>query len=92
MGAHTADRAEVYGRTWQAGDVAEIVFRTPVLLHEGQYSLTMLAASIGDVRQYTDAVFHDWIEDVAVMSVAARTHFPLSDMVEVANEIELRLA
>ena len=64
---------------------------TPVLLHEGQYSLTMLAASMGDVRQYTDAVFHDWIEDVAVMSVAARNHFPLSDMVEVANEVEVRL-
>ena len=91
MGAHTADRAEVYGRAWQPGDVAEIVFRTPVLLHEGQYSLTMLAASMGDVRQYTDAVFHDWIEDVAVMSVAARNHFPLSDMVEVANEVEVRL-
>ena len=51
----------------------------------------MLAASMGDVRQYTDAVFHDWIEDVAVMSVAARNHFPLSDMVEVANEVEVRL-
>ena len=65
--------------------------RRRVLLHEGQYSLTMLAASMGDVRQYTDAVFHDWIEDVAVMSVAARNHFPLSDMVEVANEVEVRL-
>jgi lipopolysaccharide transport system ATP-binding protein len=89
-GAHTADRAEVYGRSWQPGDVVDIVFRTPVLLHEGRYSLTMLAASMSDVRQYTDAVFHDWIEDVAVMSVAAREHFPLSDMVELPAEVEVR--
>lgn len=91
--AHTR-RTEVYGRGARPtrGDVAEIVFRTPVLLHEGQYSPAPTpAASMGDVRQYTDAVFHDWIEDVAVMSVAARNHFPLSDMVEVANEVEVRL-
>ena len=52
------------------------------LRDHGAYTLTMLAASIGDVQHYSDVVFHDWQDHLATVSVVPRQQFPLSDMVE----------
>jgi len=62
------------------------------VLHAGEYSVTMLIASIGDVVQYTDAVFLDWVEDAAVLTVQPRAAFPLSDLVELDNDIHVVVA
>lgn len=82
LGGHSADRLEVHGRAWQAGEVFELNFEFPVHLHHGDYALTVLAASIADVEHYTDAVFHLWADDIATLHVMPRARFPLSDQVE----------
>ena len=65
-------------------------FTAPVVVHEGQYALTMLVTSISDMVRYTDAVFHDWVDDVAILTVAPRPLYPLSDMVEVENMVQVK--
>ena len=87
MGGHTADDPNMRQRVWQPGDTADITFRLPVWLHEGAYSLTMLVSTLRDVNRYTDAVFLDWVEDAAIMKVAPREPYPLTDMVEVSPEV-----
>lgn len=82
LGGHSADRPEVHGRTWQAGEVFELTFEIPVHLHHGDYALTVLAASIADVEHYTDAIFHLWADDIATLHVMPRARFPLSDQIE----------
>ncbi len=82
MGGHTADRPEVYARNWVSDDIMDISFDIPIHLHQGDYSLTLVASSITDTERYTDAVFHLWADDVATLQVQPRTHFPLSDLVE----------
>lgn len=85
LGAHTHQRPELYARDWMPGERIRVRFRIPMLVHEGAYALTLLVASIGDVNRYTDAVFLDWADDVAVVSVAPRELFPLSDLVELPD-------
>ncbi|MBP6650939.1 MAG: ATP-binding cassette domain-containing protein [Acidovorax sp.] len=82
LGGHSADRPEVHGRTWQAGEVFELTFEIPVHLHHGDYALTVLAASIADVEHYTDAIFHLWADDIATLHITPRARFPLSDQIE----------
>ena len=92
VGGHSAQHPQLYGREWFPGDHVEVIFRQPVLLHAGHYSLTVLVASIGDVALYTDAVFLDWIDDAGLITVAARPVFPLSDLMEVDHEVEVVVA
>ena len=87
IGGHSADRAEVYGRSWRAGEILELSFSIPVQLHEGSYALTVLASSIGDVGRYTDAAFHLWADDLGTLQVMPRLRFPLSDLVEPPVEL-----
>ncbi|MFO1199746.1 MAG: ABC transporter ATP-binding protein [Burkholderiaceae bacterium] len=87
VGGHTHDDPRVYGRAWAAGERLRVRFTLPVRLREGAYTLTLLAASIGDLARYADAVFLDWIDDVALMRVAARGRFPLSDLLELEHEV-----
>lgn len=82
IGGHSADRTEVYGCSWQAGEILELCFLIPVQLHEGSYALTVLASSIGDIARYTDATFHLWADDLGTLQVMPRTRFPLSDLIE----------
>ena len=89
VGGHTADRPELYGRQWQGGEVFEVSFEVPVRWHAGDYALTVLVASIGDVQHYSDAVFHAWQDHLATLSVVSRQTFPLSDMVEPAQQVQI---
>lgn len=89
VGGHTADTLELHGRDWQAGEVFEVSFEVPVHWHAGDYALTVLVASIGDVQHYSDAVFHDWQDHLATLSVVPRQAFPLSDMVEPAQRVHV---
>jgi lipopolysaccharide transport system ATP-binding protein len=82
LGGHTADRPEVYGRTWAPDDTVDLTFDIPVHLHQGDYALTLVASSIADTERYTDALFHLWADDVATLQVQPRAHFPLSDLIE----------
>ena len=82
LGGHSADRPEVHARSWHPGDILELVFDIPLYLHEGDYALTLVAASMADTRRYTDVVFHLWADDVATLQVTARAQFPLSDLIE----------
>jgi len=82
FGGHTADRAEVYARHCKSGDVFDLVFDIPIYLHQGDYALTLVAASMDDIQRYTDVVFHLWADDVATLHVTPRARFPLSDLVE----------
>ncbi len=91
LGGHTADAARVYPRQWQPGERLRLRFELPVRLHEGAYSLTLLVASIGDLSRYTDAVFLDWVDDLMVMRVSARDHFPLSDLVEIGHDLAVEV-
>ena len=90
IGSHTYSHPQVYDRQWQAGDSFQVRFTAPVVVHEGQYALTMLVTSISDMVRYTDAVFHDWVDDVAILTVAPRPLYPLSDMVEVENMVQVK--
>ena len=92
LGSHTRQHPLVYPRQWQAGDELVVEFSFASVLHAGEYSVTMLIASIGDVVQYTDAVFLDWVEDAAVLTVQPREAFPLSDLVELDNDIHVVVA
>jgi lipopolysaccharide transport system ATP-binding protein len=89
LGGHSARHAQLYHDEWAPGAVVDVTFRQPLLLHAGRYSLTVLVATIGDVAQYTDAVFLDWVDDAGLLTVAPRPVFPLSDLVEVENEVEV---
>jgi lipopolysaccharide transport system ATP-binding protein len=89
QGCHTADRERLFNREWLPGQRVQVVFKLPVYLHHGNYSLTILLSSMEDIAQYTDAVFFDWIEDVASLRVLPREHFPLSDLLEIENDIEI---
>ncbi len=82
LGGHSADRPEVHARNWQPGDTIELVFDIPVHLHDGDYALALVVASMADTQRYTDVVFHLWADDVATLHVTARTQFPLSDLIE----------
>jgi len=82
VGGHTACDPSLYERDWQAGEVFEVAFSMPVHWHAGDYALTLLVASIGDVQHYSDVIFHDWQDNLAMVSVVPRQQFPLSDMVE----------
>lgn len=82
LGGHTADRTDIYARHCQPGDVFDLAFDIPVHLHQGDYALTLVAASMTDIERYTDVVFHLWADDVATLQVPPRSPFPLSDVVE----------
>lgn len=88
LGNHSYECPEIYGREWKPGERFRVRFSLKVPLHQGNYYLTMLVTSISDLRNYSDAVFLDLVEDVAVMHVAAREFFPLSDLVEAKHELE----
>jgi lipopolysaccharide transport system ATP-binding protein len=88
LGNHSYESQEIYGRKWKSGERFRVRFSLKVPLHQGNYYLTMLVTSISDLKTYSDAVFLDLIEDVAVMHVTAREHFPLSDLVEAEHELE----
>lgn len=89
QGCHTADHERLFNLDWQPGQRVQVIFRLPVYLHHGNYSLTLLLSSMEDVAQYTDAVFFDWVEDVAGLRVMPRDLFPLSDLLEIKNDIEI---
>jgi len=92
LGSHTRQHPQVYGRQWLAGDELVVEFSFAAVLHAADYSVTMLIASIGDVAQYTDAVFLDWVEDAALLTVQPRAVFPLSDLVELDNDLHVVVA
>jgi lipopolysaccharide transport system ATP-binding protein len=92
LGGHTADGSAVYARQWRAGEVLELDFVLPMHLHHGRYALTVVAASIGDIEAYTDAVFHLWADDVATLEIMPRVRFPLSDVVEPPPAVVVRAA
>ncbi len=89
IGGHTACEPALYERTWQSGEVWDVAFSIPVQWHAGDYALTVLVASIGDVHHYSDVVFHDWQDQLATLSVQPRQQFPLSDMVEPDQNIRV---
>ena len=89
LGGHTADRPEVYGQNYAAGDLIDLSFTIPIHLHAGDYALTLVVASIGDMARYTDASFHLWADDVATLQVAPRDAFPLSDQVEPPTQVTI---
>jgi lipopolysaccharide transport system ATP-binding protein len=89
QGNHTADNEKLFGCDWQPGQRVQVTFRVPIYLHHGNYSLTLLISSMEDIAQYTDAVFLDWVEDVASLRVLPRDRFPLSDLLEIENDIEI---
>jgi lipopolysaccharide transport system ATP-binding protein len=82
LGGHTADRPDVYPNCYRDGDVLEVAFHIPMHLHQGDYALTLVVASIGDTQRYTDVVFHLWADDIATLHVTPRDAFPLSDLIE----------
>lgn len=82
LGGHTATRSGLYNRHWKAGDIVDVEFDIPVHLQHGDYTLTILAASIDDTVRFSDAVFHLWAEAAAALQVLVRPEFPLSDCVE----------
>jgi lipopolysaccharide transport system ATP-binding protein len=88
LGNHSYECPAIYGREWRPGDRFRVRFSLKVPLCQGNYYLTMLVTSISDLKTYSDAVFLDLVEDVAVMHVTARERFPLSDLVEAEDELE----
>jgi len=88
LGNHSYECPAIYGREWRPGDRFRVRFSLKVPLCQGNYYLTMLVTSISDLKTYSDAVFLDLVEDVAVMHVTARERFPLSDLVEAEHELE----
>jgi len=89
LGGHTACEPELYARHWQAGETFDVAFNIPVQWHAGDYALTLLVASIGDVQHYSDVIFHDWKDQLATVNVLPRSHFPLSDMVEPPSDVSV---
>jgi lipopolysaccharide transport system ATP-binding protein len=82
LGGNTADRTDVYGQHHRAGDVFDITFDIPIHIQQGDYSLTVRAASIKDVERHTDVVSHLRADDVATLKVTPKQRFPLSDFAE----------
>lgn len=89
IGGHTGAMSAVYDVDWQKGQFLDLTFEIPTLLQHGAYSLTLLAASIEDLAQYSDAVFHLWEEAAGLLQVRVRPLFPLSDWVELPPAIKL---
>lgn len=89
VGGHTASEPLLYPRHWQAGESFEASFELKVEWHAGDYALTLLVASIGDVQHYSDVVFHCWEDHLATLNVVQRQHFPLSDMVEPPQHVRI---
>ena len=89
VGGHTASEPLLYPRHWQAGESFEASFELKVEWHAGDYALTLLVASIGDVQHYSDVVFHCWEDHLATLNVVQRQHFPLSDMVEPPQQVRI---
>ena len=87
FGGHTATRSDIYARHWVAGDTLDLEFEIPVHLQHGDYTLTVLAASIDDTVRFSDAVFHLWSEAAGTLQVLVRPEFPLSDCVEPPQHI-----
>lgn len=82
LGGHSGTRSDIYARDWKAGDSVDIDFEIPIHLQHGDYTLTVLAASISDTVRFSDAVFHLWAEAAGTLQVLVRPEFPLSDCVE----------
>jgi lipopolysaccharide transport system ATP-binding protein len=89
VGGHTACEPLLYPRHWQAGESFEACFELKVEWHAGDYALTLLVASIGDVQHYSDVVFHCWEDHLATLNVVQRQQFPLSDMVEPPQQVRI---
>lgn len=89
IGGHTACEPALYAREWQVDETFDVAFNIPVQWHAGDYALTLLVASIGDVQHYSDVVFHDWQDQLATVSVVPRQQFPLSDMVEPPADVSV---
>lgn len=89
QGYHTADHEQLFGRDWEPEQRVQVTFKLPVYLHHGNYSLTLLVSSMEDTAQYADAVFFDWVEDVASLRIMPKDQFPLSDLLEIENDIEI---
>ena len=89
VGGHTACEPLLYQRHWQGGETFEASFELKVEWHAGDYALTLLVASIGDVQHYSDVVFHCWEDHLATLSVVQRQQFPLSDMVEPQQQVRI---
>jgi lipopolysaccharide transport system ATP-binding protein len=89
VGGHTACDPLLYQRHWQSGETFEASFELKVEWHAGDYALTLLVASIGDVQHYSDVVFHCWEDHLATLNVVQRQQFPLSDMVEPQQKVRI---
>jgi lipopolysaccharide transport system ATP-binding protein len=89
VGGHTACDPLLYQRHWQSGETFEASFELKVEWHAGDYALTLLVASIGDVQHYSDVVFHCWEDHLATLNVVQRQQFPLSDMVEPQQQVRI---
>ena len=89
VGGHSACEPLLYQRQWQAGESFEASFQLKVEWHAGDYALTLLVASIGDVQHYSDVVFHCWEDHLATLNVVQRQQFPLSDMVEPPQQVSI---
>lgn len=88
LGINTGAMTGLYDRVWQSGEQFQVEFRLPVRLQAGRYAITALISSLADIEQYSDVKFTDWVEDVAVFEVAARSPFPLTDLIEIDHEVE----
>jgi len=89
VGGHTACEPLLYQHHWQSGETFEASFELKVEWHSGDYALTLLVASIGDVQHYSDVVFHCWEDHLATLNVVQRQQFPLSDMVEPQQQVRI---
>ena len=89
VGGHTACEPLLYQRLWHGGETFEATFELKVEWHAGDYALTLLVASIGDVQHYSDVVFHCWEDHLATLNVVQRQQFPLSDMVEPQQQVRI---
>ena len=89
VGGHTACEPLLYQRHWKSGETFEAELELKVEWHAGDYALTLLVASIGDVQHYSDVVFHCWEDHLATLNVVQRQQFPLSDMVEPQQQVRI---
>jgi len=89
VGGHTACEPLLYQRQWQSGETFEVSIDLKVEWHAGDYALTLLVASIGDVQHYSDVVFHCFEDCLATLNVLQRQQFPLSDMVEPTQKVRI---
>ena len=89
VGGHTACEPLLYKRHWQGGEMFEASFELKVHWHAGDYALTLLVASIGDVQHYSDVVFHCWEDHLATLNVVQRQQFPLSDLLEPPQQVRI---